>query len=75
MTAAPHLPRGAVPGPPAPPGVDPSKPSPARLYGYCLGGHNNFEVDRKAAEARRRSVPALGDAAWAISTRWGWRDR
>jgi hypothetical protein len=31
MTEAPHLPRGAVPDPPAPPGVDPTKPSPARL--------------------------------------------
>jgi len=45
--------------------VDPSRPSPARLYDYYLGGHNNFEVDRKAAEALRRSLPALSDAAWA----------
>ena len=65
MTEAPHLPRGAVPYPPVPPGVDPSKPSPARLYDYYLGGHNNFEADRKAAEALRRSLPALSDAAWA----------
>ena len=49
MTEAPHLPRQAVPDPPVPPGVDPSKPSPARLYDYYLGGHNNFAVDRKAA--------------------------
>jgi len=41
MTEAPHLPRGAVPEPPVPPGVDPSRPSPARLYDYYLGGHNN----------------------------------
>ena len=65
MTEAPHLPHGAVPDPPVPPGVDPSKPSPARLYDYYLGGHNNFEVDRKAAEALRQSLPALSDAAWA----------
>ena len=65
MMEAPHLPRGAVPDPPVPPGVDPAKPSPARLYDYCLGGHNNFEADRKAAEALRRSLPALSDAAWA----------
>jgi hypothetical protein len=45
--------------------VDPSKPSPARLYDYYLGGRNNFEVDRKAAEALRLSLPALSDAAWA----------
>jgi len=43
--------------------VDPAKPSPARLYDYCLGGHNNFEADRKAAEALRQSLPALSDAA------------
>jgi hypothetical protein len=45
--------------------VDPAKPSPARLYDYYLGGHNNFEADRKAAEALRQSLPALSDAAWA----------
>src|SRR5215472_18602980 len=65
MTEAPRLPHGAVPDPPVPPGVDPAKPSPARLYDYYLGGHNNFEVDRKAAEALRQSLPALSDAAWA----------
>jgi hypothetical protein len=65
MTEAPHIPPRAVPEPPVPPGVNPSKPSPARLYDYYLGGHNNFEVDRKAAEALRLSLPALSDAAWA----------
>jgi hypothetical protein len=65
MQEAPHLPRGAVPDPVVPPGVDVSRPSPARLYDYYLGGHNNFEVDRKAAEALRQSLPALSDAAWA----------
>src|SRR5690348_4525217 len=65
MTEAPHLPRGAVPELPVPPGVDHSRPSPARLYDYYLGGHNNFEVDRKAAEALRLSLSALSDAAWA----------
>jgi hypothetical protein len=65
MTEAPHLPRGAVPDPAMPPGVDPAKPSPARLYDYYLGGRNNFESDRKAAEALRQSLPALSDAAWA----------
>ena len=65
MTEAPHLPRGAVPDPAVPPGVDPAKPSPARLYDYCLGGHNNFEADRRAAETLRQSLPALSDAAWA----------
>ena len=65
MTEAPHLPRGAAPDPAVPPGVDPTKPSPARLYDYYLGGHNNFAADRKAAEALRQSLPALSDAAWA----------
>jgi hypothetical protein len=65
MTEAPHLPRGAVPDPAVPPGVDTSRPSPARLYDYYLGGHNNFEVDRRAAEELRQSLPALSDAAWA----------
>jgi hypothetical protein len=45
--------------------VDPSRPSPARLYDYYLGGNNNFAVDRTAAEALRQSLPALSDAAWA----------
>ncbi len=65
MTEAPHLPREAVPDPAVPPGVDPTKPSPARLYDYYLGGHNNFEADRRAAESLRQSLPALSDAAWA----------
>ena len=59
MTEAPHIPPGAVPEPPVPPGVNPSKPSPARLYDYHLGGHNNFEVDRKAAEVRLRAQAGL----------------
>jgi len=65
MTEAPHLSRGAVSDPASPPGVDTTRPSPARLYDYYLGGHNNFQVDRKAAEELRRSLPALSDAAWA----------
>ena len=65
MTAAPYLPRGAAPEPAVPPGVDATRPSPARLYDYYLGGHNNFEVDRVAAEKLRLSLPELSDAAWA----------
>ncbi|WP_067670196.1 SAM-dependent methyltransferase [Nocardia miyunensis] len=30
-------------------GVDPSKPSSARIYDYFLGGKDNYEVDRQAA--------------------------
>jgi hypothetical protein len=48
-----------------PPGVDASTPSPARLYDYYLGGVNNFQVDRDAAERMRALMPELSDAAWA----------
>ncbi|HEY1620642.1 MAG TPA: SAM-dependent methyltransferase [Streptosporangiaceae bacterium] len=48
-----------------PPGVDSTRPSPARLYDYYLGGTNNFEVDRMAAEQIRQQLPELADAAWA----------
>jgi len=33
-----------------PPDIDLSKPSVARVYDYLLGGHDNFEVDRLAAD-------------------------
>jgi S-adenosyl methyltransferase len=48
-----------------PQGVDPKRPSSARLYDYYLGGTNNFEVDRQAAEQIRQQLPELADAAWA----------
>jgi hypothetical protein len=48
-----------------PPGVDPDTPSPARLYDYCLGGTDNFQADRDAAERIRAQMPELADAAWA----------
>jgi hypothetical protein len=48
-----------------PPGVDPLRPSAARLYDYYLGGVNNFQVDRDAAEKMRVLMPELSDAAWA----------
>jgi S-adenosyl methyltransferase len=34
---------------PVPPGVDPTRPSPARLYDYYLGGTRNLPVDRAMA--------------------------
>jgi O-methyltransferase involved in polyketide biosynthesis len=49
----------------APPGVDATTPSPARLYDYYLGGTNNFPIDREVAELLRVSLPELTDAAWA----------
>ena len=48
-----------------PPGVDPTRPSPARLYDYFLGGTNNFPVDRQAAEYLRTHIPDVVDALWA----------
>jgi S-adenosyl methyltransferase len=69
MTPAPHGDDGARSGaavdPAVPPGVDPSAPAPARLYDYYLGGSNNFEADRIAAERLRLGLPELSDAAWA----------
>ncbi len=49
---------------PVPPGVDPTTPSPARIYDYVLGGTHNFPVDREAAERIRAQSPDLADAAW-----------
>jgi hypothetical protein len=65
MAQAPRAEPGAIVDPPAPPGVDPSAPAPARLYDYYLGGTNNFAADRIAAEKLRLSLPELSDAAWA----------
>jgi S-adenosyl methyltransferase len=48
-----------------PPDIDPTRPSPARLYDYYLGGSDNFAADREAAEAIRARMPELADAAWA----------
>src|SRR5258708_4796301 len=49
----------------APPGVDATRPSPARLYDYFLGGTTNFAVDRAAAEHLKAAAPDLIDAVWA----------
>jgi hypothetical protein len=65
----------------APPGVDPSTPSAARLYDYYLGGKNNFSVDQVAGERLREALPDLYDAAWANrgfhqrSARWMAREQ
>ena len=46
-------------------GVDPTRPSPARLYDYFLGGANYLPVDREAAEKLRAQAPDVVDAMWA----------
>jgi len=48
-----------------PPGVDPSKPSPARMYDRYLGGSANFQADRDAVDRIVELVPEIRDAAWA----------
>jgi hypothetical protein len=50
---------------PIPPGVDASKPSPARMYDLYLGGTANFEADRLAVQRIVEVVPEIRDAAWA----------
>lgn len=55
MTAEPHL----------PPGVDPTVPSPARIYDYMLGGEHNFQADRDVAGKAMAQVPELRDIVLA----------
>jgi SAM-dependent methyltransferase len=43
--------------------VDVSKPNPARVYDYLLGGANNFEVDRGLA---KRLVEMVPDVAFMV---------
>ncbi len=48
-----------------PPGIDPTVMSHARAYDYVLGGKDNFEVDRRGAQAvidLAPDLPALGRA-------------
>jgi hypothetical protein len=42
---------------------DTSKPNAARMYDYWLGGKDNFEPDRKAAEAVRQLRPEIAEQA------------
>ena len=48
-----------------PPGVDPTRPSPARLYDYFLGGTINFAIDREAADKLVAAAPDVIDAIFA----------
>lgn len=48
-----------------PAGVDPARPSTARVYDYLLGGKHNFESDRAAGEMLKSRAPELADSAWA----------
>jgi hypothetical protein len=48
-----------------PPSIDVNTPSVARMYDYVLGGKDNFEVDRVAAERALAVVPDGRDLARA----------
>ncbi|MCA9909265.1 MAG: SAM-dependent methyltransferase [Anaerolineae bacterium] len=39
--------------------VDASVPNAGRVYDYLLGGHHNFEIDRRAGEQLRSLIPFL----------------
>jgi SAM-dependent methyltransferase len=41
------------------PGVDTSRPHPARTYDYMIGGKNNFAADREAVDRSLAGYPAL----------------
>jgi SAM-dependent methyltransferase len=45
----------------APTDVDPTRPSPARVYDYLLGGSHNFTVDREVAD---RAIGAWPEIAY-----------
>ncbi|NOK62285.1 MAG: hypothetical protein GFH27_549331n24 [Chloroflexi bacterium AL-W] len=47
---------------------DKTKPNISRIYDYMLGGHNNFESDRRAAEEVLKVFPAY--PRWAKLNRW-----
>ncbi|GAA2016825.1 SAM-dependent methyltransferase [Catenulispora yoronensis] len=42
-----------------PPQVDTTRPHPARIYDYLLGGKDNFPADRAAAQVALRALPEL----------------
>lgn len=51
---------------------DTSKPSPARIYDYVLGGKDNFAADRAYADQVMQVFPEGGELAWA-NRRFMWR--
>lgn len=48
-----------------PEGLDVTRPSPARIYDYMLGGEHYFDADARAAEQILRAVPEIRDCAWS----------
>ncbi len=49
----------------APPGVDPTTPTTARLYDFYLGGTANYASDRAMAKRMFELVPEVSEGAWA----------
>jgi hypothetical protein len=48
-----------------PEGLEPVRPSPARIYDYMLRGTHHFDVDAVAGERLLSAVPELRDCAWS----------
>ncbi|MEV7129919.1 SAM-dependent methyltransferase [Streptomyces sp. NPDC093260] len=45
--------------------IDTSKPHPARMYDYFLGGKDNYEIDQQAAERFMKAAPEVRDGVLA----------
>jgi hypothetical protein len=58
-------PSGAEPDRQDAPAIDTTIPHPARVYDYFLGGKDNFEADRVAAEAAIKAFPRTAESARA----------
>ncbi|MEV4018976.1 SAM-dependent methyltransferase [Nonomuraea angiospora] len=48
----------------APPGVDPARPSVARVHDALLGGMENYAADRSVARKLKDTVPEVVDLVW-----------
>ncbi|MEV0615432.1 SAM-dependent methyltransferase [Nonomuraea sp. NPDC050404] len=48
----------------APPGVDPERPSVARVHDALLGGMENYASDRSVARKLKAAVPEVVDLVW-----------
>jgi SAM-dependent methyltransferase len=47
------------------PEIDPTRPSPARIYDFWLGGSQNFAADREAGQRAAEAMPGLPTSAQA----------
>ncbi|NUU25430.1 MAG: hypothetical protein HOV68_28580 [Streptomycetaceae bacterium] len=48
----------------SPSGLDVTRPTPARMYDYFLGGKDNFAVDREAADKVKDATPDTYEIVW-----------